>query len=137
MAISAGCGKFIHGISQESCEVTEFGYHDYEGIAVDLSEKERIVRDLGDNTNLMLKNHGILVCGPTLEHAMRNLYLVHRACEIQLATMSTTPLSQLKLASEDSILKARKVSFNNEGRGLREFNALIRLLDKTDTSYRN
>ena len=65
------------------------GYHDYEGVADDLDENERLVRDLGQHNAMILRNHGLLTCGRTVAHAfflMRNL---EKSCKAQIAAMST------------------------------------------------
>ncbi|NPC58174.1 class II aldolase/adducin family protein [Caenimonas soli] len=60
-------------------------YHGYEGIATNLDERERLVRDLGDNRHMILRNHGLLVCGRTIPEAFADIYYLERACQIQVA----------------------------------------------------
>ncbi|WP_129141693.1 class II aldolase/adducin family protein [Modicisalibacter coralii] len=64
-------------------------YHDYEGIALDLTERERLVADLGDKPVMVLRNHGMLVCGRTVGEAFRRMYNLERSCQAQLAAMAT------------------------------------------------
>ncbi len=64
-------------------------YHDYEGIALDLAERERLVRDLGDKPVMILRNHGLLVCGRSVGEAFRRMYNLERSCKAQLAIMAT------------------------------------------------
>ncbi|MDI9712601.1 class II aldolase/adducin family protein, partial [Acinetobacter baumannii] len=72
-------------LSQQSLGVlASLGYHDYEGIALDEGEKARLVRDLGSNTNLMLRNHGLLCVGATPADAFVAMYFVEAACMIQV-----------------------------------------------------
>lgn len=60
-------------------------YHDYEGIALDLEERERLVRDLGDRHQCMiLRNHGLLAAGRTIAEAFVNIYFLERACQAQI-----------------------------------------------------
>lgn len=59
-------------------------YHDYEGIAVDLDERERLVRDLGSNEAMILRNHGLLTTGTSIPAAFSNLYFLERACQAQI-----------------------------------------------------
>ena len=59
-------------------------YHDYEGIAVDLDERERLVRDLGDRKAMMLKHHGLLTVGRTVGEAFYYMYYLEQACRIQV-----------------------------------------------------
>jgi ribulose-5-phosphate 4-epimerase/fuculose-1-phosphate aldolase len=59
-------------------------YHEYEGIAVDLAERERLVRDLGSNDAMILRNHGLLATGSSIASAFTNLYFLERACQVQI-----------------------------------------------------
>jgi ribulose-5-phosphate 4-epimerase/fuculose-1-phosphate aldolase len=66
----------------------EVAYHDYEGIAVDLSERERIVADLGDKSAMILRNHGTLALGENVGEAFIKIYFLERACEAQVKALS-------------------------------------------------
>jgi ribulose-5-phosphate 4-epimerase/fuculose-1-phosphate aldolase len=66
----------------------EIAYHDYEGIAVDLDERERIVADLGDKSAMILRNHGTLALGETVGEAFIKIYFLERACEAQVKALS-------------------------------------------------
>jgi ribulose-5-phosphate 4-epimerase/fuculose-1-phosphate aldolase len=63
-------------------------YHGYEGIALDLDERERLVRDLGQHKAMILANHGLLVAGRTIPEAFNNIYYLERACQAQIAAQS-------------------------------------------------
>ena len=60
-------------------------YHGYEGIALDLDERERLVHDLGEHRAMILRNHGLLVGGRTIPEAWADIYYLERACQIQVA----------------------------------------------------
>jgi ribulose-5-phosphate 4-epimerase/fuculose-1-phosphate aldolase len=60
------------------------GYHAYEGIALDLEERERLVADLGPHKAMVLRNHGLLAAGSTIAEAFVNLYYLERACQAQV-----------------------------------------------------
>ena len=60
-------------------------YHGYEGIALDLDERSRLVSDLGANRAMILLNHGLLVGGRTIPEAWSDLYYLERACQAQVA----------------------------------------------------
>jgi len=62
----------------------DLAYHDYEGIALDLDERERIVKDLGTKSLLMLRNHGTLTLGPTCGTAFLRMYFLENACKTQV-----------------------------------------------------
>jgi ribulose-5-phosphate 4-epimerase/fuculose-1-phosphate aldolase len=59
-------------------------YHNYEGIALDLAERDRLVNDLGAHNAMILRNHGLLTCGKSIPEAFQQMYFLERACEIQL-----------------------------------------------------
>ncbi|MFP7671835.1 class II aldolase/adducin family protein [Marivita sp. S0852] len=64
-------------------------FHDYEGIALDLAERERLVGDLGDAKVMILRNHGLLTCGGTVGEAFTLMYNLERTCKAQVALMSS------------------------------------------------
>src|SRR5215213_4840995 len=66
----------------------EVAYHDYEGVAVDLDERERIVADLGDKGAMLLRNHGTLTVGDTIGEAFLRIYFLERACQAQILALS-------------------------------------------------
>ncbi|MCH8685180.1 class II aldolase/adducin family protein [Pedomonas mirosovicensis] len=113
-------------------------YHDYEGVATDLDERERLVADIGDKHVLMLRNHGTLTVGRTVGDAFLRMYFLERACEAQVMALSAgaqglytppqgTPEKVAGQASADNItLLAQFLAWP----------ALIRKLDRMDPSYR-
>src|SRR5512134_3216861 len=58
-------------------------YHEFEGVTVRDDEKPRLVRSLGDKSYLILRNHGLLVCGRTVPEAFLRMWTIERACQIQ------------------------------------------------------
>jgi ribulose-5-phosphate 4-epimerase/fuculose-1-phosphate aldolase len=66
--------------------VGQVAYHDFEGPSVHDDEKPRLVANLGDKSAMILRNHGLLVAGPTIPDAFELLFRLDRACEIQVAT---------------------------------------------------
>jgi ribulose-5-phosphate 4-epimerase/fuculose-1-phosphate aldolase len=66
----------------------ELAYHDYEGVAVDLSERERLIADLGDKGAMLLRNHGTLAVGASVGECFLKLYFLERACEAQILALS-------------------------------------------------
>lgn len=63
-------------------------YHGYEGIALDLDERERLVADLGPHKAMILQNHGLLVAGRTIPEAWGQIYFLERACQAQVAALA-------------------------------------------------
>ena len=66
----------------------ELAFHDYEGIAVDLGERERLVADLGDKNAMILRNHGTLAVGKNVGECFVRLYFLERACQAQVMALS-------------------------------------------------
>jgi ribulose-5-phosphate 4-epimerase/fuculose-1-phosphate aldolase len=66
----------------------DLAFHDYEGVAVDLSERERIVADLGSKNAMILRNHGTLAVGASIGECFVRLYFMERACQAQIMALS-------------------------------------------------
>src|SRR5437764_15334871 len=88
IAVSAmKCG--LLPLSQTSVRfVGHVGYHDYEGPAVELDERERIVNDLGPHDALIMRNHGLLTCGATIQQAFNTMYQLELSCRSQVDAMA-------------------------------------------------
>ena len=72
----------------------DLAFHDYEGVAVDLDERERIVADLGDKGAMLLRNHGTLAVGGNVGECFVKLYFLERACQAQIMALSAGDRSQ-------------------------------------------
>ncbi len=111
-------------------------YHDYEGFAVDVDERKRLVEHLGDNRVMQLRNHGLLAPGTSIPEAFQELHFIERACAAQLAAQSAcAPLLTItdELAKEAAhYIESTRAS----GRIERHWNALIRQLDRETTEYK-
>ncbi|HEX2803677.1 MAG TPA: class II aldolase/adducin family protein [Sphingomicrobium sp.] len=66
----------------------DIAFHDYEGVAVDLDERERLVANLGDKGGLILRNHGTLAVGKSVGECFVKLYFLERACQAQVMALS-------------------------------------------------
>ena len=66
----------------------KLSYHDYEGIALNLDERERLVKDIGDKKLMLLRNHGTLAVGSTAAEAFIGIFFLERACAQQVAALS-------------------------------------------------
>jgi ribulose-5-phosphate 4-epimerase/fuculose-1-phosphate aldolase len=111
-------------------------YHDYEGIALDLDERERLARDLGAHKAMILRNHGLLTAGASVPEAFSLMFYLERACEVQIAALSTGR-ELVHPATEVCEKTARQYEPDDEPAGMREWRALLRQLDRTDPGYRN
>jgi len=112
-------------------------YHDFEGITVHADEGPRLLRSIGDRPAVILRNHGLLAWGDTVPRAFAVLWLLQRACEIQVATLS---MGKPRLVPEDIQRKctADSLQFNARfGAGQDVFDALTRQIDRVDPSYRS
>ena len=111
---------------------------DYNGLALDRAEGERMARALGDRTVLLLRNHGVLVVGPAVAEAFNTLYFFERACEAQILALSTgRKLRRLPEAIVRSTCAQFESSALVEGQSRVElhFRALRRLLDRSEPDY--
>ena len=68
----------------------DLAFHDYEGVAVDLEERERLVANLGDKSAMILRNHGTLAVGKTIGECFVRLYFLERACQAQVMALSAS-----------------------------------------------
>ncbi len=120
--------------------IAHTAYHDYESIATDLGERQRIVRDLGDNRVLVLRNHGLLTVGGSVAEAFVWLYRAERACRMQLAVQqSGAKLVEIPADIQEMTVDRNRVANSPEGHrpiGKFEWPALIRMLDREDASYK-
>ncbi len=123
-------------ISQQSLfPLTSLGYHDYEGLALNDAEKPRLVADLGQNNYLILRNHGVLTVGSCVADAFLAMYILERACRIQiLAQSGNTDLVHIAQPILDGILAQREIVTRGMG-GKLAWPGLLRKLDRIDTSY--
>jgi ribulose-5-phosphate 4-epimerase/fuculose-1-phosphate aldolase len=115
----------------------KLAYHDFEGVTVHADEGPRLVRNIGDKPAVILRNHGLLAWGDTIPRTFAILWLLNRACEIQLASAAMGPVIEL---SEEIQRKCTRDSLQFDpafGAGRDVFDALTRMLDRVDTSYRN
>lgn len=105
------------------------GYHDYEGPAVDLAERERLVRDLGPHDAMILRNHGLLTCGATIEQAFNTLYQLEMSCRAQVDAMAGG--RQIVLPPQEVIAHTAKLYQPGTRRpyGVLEWHALLRQLE--------
>ena len=65
-------------------------YHDFVGIALNLDEREIIVKNLGHHKAMIMRNHGLLTLGNSIPEAFYYMYYLNKSCEIQIQTLSAT-----------------------------------------------
>ncbi|MFZ2738743.1 MAG: class II aldolase/adducin family protein [Burkholderiaceae bacterium] len=137
VAVSAQkCG--ILPISQQSTFVlSSLAYHDYEGVAFNDDEKPRLQNDLGNAKHLVLRNHGLLTVGKTISDAFMHMYRLESVCQIQVSAQAGGELihydEQIYQADTPT---AQYIRDGGLGGGF-VWPALLRKLDRIDTSYKN
>ena len=116
-------------------------YHDFEGIALDLDERSRLVNDLGDKNVLVLRNHGLLTCGRSVAEAFKLMHNLERSCKAQLAIQASgaeinSVSDNIARHTAEQYAKAYE-KMETEGRPDSEWAAFKRMLEKTDPDYVN
>jgi ribulose-5-phosphate 4-epimerase/fuculose-1-phosphate aldolase len=113
-------------------------YHDYDP-DIGLHERQKLAANLGNKRLMILRNHGLLACGHTIAQAVVSMYRLERACQVQIAAGQAG--GTLNVPTPDVCEAAAKVEDLNwgpdGGAGEKEFAALVRLMDRIDSSYRN
>ena len=117
----------------------DVAYHDFEGIATELDERERLVVDLGAKNSMILRNHGTLTVGESVPQAFLRMYFLERACEAQVHMLSA---GRAGLNNPNQGV-AEKVESQSSGPGIRmlaeglAWPALLRKLDRVNPGYRD
>ncbi|OZI34863.1 class II aldolase [Bordetella genomosp. 10] len=135
MALSSlSCG--LLPMNQTAMRFARIGYHDYQGVVLDLSEQESLVRDLGEHNALILRNHGLLTVGNTIAEAFNAMHRLELSAKAQLAALACN--TDLNPVSAECIEKTFQNYQPNVRRpfGVLEWPALIRKLDRLDQSYK-
>lgn len=112
------------------------GYHGYEGVALELGERERIAADIATHPALMMCNHGLLTAGRSIPHAFYLMYYLDRACRVQLQVQATGRPVVVPDA-ETCEKAARQFEDDPVPMGMREWPALLRELDRVDPGFRH
>ena len=113
------------------------GFHDYEVPTADVSERERIAQDLGSHSAMIMRNHGLIACGRSVQDTWNLMYWLETACKVQVDTLSSgveLSLPSHELATQMSQRYAPDGAINFAPM---EWPALLRQLDREDSSYRN
>jgi ribulose-5-phosphate 4-epimerase/fuculose-1-phosphate aldolase len=142
--VTVACAE--HGLSPHNFYGAQLygqvAYHDFEGISIDLAERERLVKSLDDKNYMILRHHGLLACGETAAAAFFRMYQLQRACEVQVNTMKMgnelRPLDAavLNRTMQQSQAAVAKGFDKNHGFGEDTYAALIRQLDASGANFR-
>jgi ribulose-5-phosphate 4-epimerase/fuculose-1-phosphate aldolase len=137
MAVASSAG----GLSISNFYAAQLGgrvaYHDFEGITVHADEGPRLVNSIGNKPAVVLRNHGLLAWGKTVPTAFYTLFTLQRACEIQIAGAALGPVIPIPEAIQRRCAEdARRVATGDDI-GRDAFDALVRLVDRQDRSWRD
>ena len=140
MAVSA-MREGLMPISQQACMFAGcMSYHDFNGPVLDLVERERLIRDLGRNDVMLLRNHGALVAGSTIAQTFLYAYFLELACKVQVDVMaagrdivvpSNQALENTRRLYSDIMRNREKVQLNGE----LEWCAMLRWLESEGAQY--
>jgi ribulose-5-phosphate 4-epimerase/fuculose-1-phosphate aldolase len=136
MAVSVmACG--LLPLTQTSMRFAgHIGYHEYEGPTIELEERARLVRDLGKHDALILRNHGLLACGPTIPQAFNTMYQLELSCRSQVDAMAAR--TDLVMPSENVTAHSAHL-YRPETRrpwGVLEWPAMLRRLEAEGADWR-
>ena len=108
-------------------------YHDYEGLALNPEEQPRLVRDLGSNTYLILRNHGLLTVGQSMAEAFQAMHRLEAACMVQVRAQAGGGLTYI---SPDILKKATVESQADRAhKAMLAWPGLLRRLDRRNPGY--
>jgi len=136
VAMSAQKNGLLPISQQATIALASLGYHDYEGIALRDDEKPRLVRDLGEKTALILKNHGLLTVGGTVAEAFLAMYVLETACQIQVLAQAGGALEPVSPAVLEGVT-ANVVEVTKGQGGAIAWPALLRKLDRRLPGFRD
>jgi ribulose-5-phosphate 4-epimerase/fuculose-1-phosphate aldolase len=137
IAVSAQEHGLLPISQQSSFVLASLGYHDYEGLALNDEEKPRLVSDLGNKTFLILRNHGLLTVGVSVADAFLSMFLLERACRIQILAQSGG--EKLITIPEEILaqIPAQEMVVTKGGPGRLVWPGLLRKLDRMGANYRD
>lgn len=134
MAVSTlECG--VLPLTQTAMRFFDTAYHDFEGIVLDEREQASLLRDMGDNCHLVLRNHGLLVATATVAEAFNAMQRFEQVCKAQLLTLACG--QPLRAVAAEIVESVRRNYLPSTRRpfGVMEWPAMLRKLDRIDPGY--
>jgi len=124
--------------SQQSLfALASLSYHEYEGVALNVEEKARLVADLGSTNFMILRNHGLLTCTDSIPDTFLAMFILQRACEIQLKAQATNePLVTIN-AQILAGIKMQASEVTNAAGGKLAWPGILRKLDRMCPDFKN
>jgi len=114
----------------------QVAYHDYAGITENAEERAAITNNLGDKRAMLMRNHGSVTVGVSTQEAYSWTQRLVKACQIQLQLMASG--AELVVPSEEVCQHVvSQFMEHNKGRGLDDWPAALRQLDRIDNTYRH
>ena len=137
IAVSAQKDGLLPISQQAMFPLASLAYHDYEGLALNEEEKPRLVTDLANKSYMILRNHGLLTVGKDAAEAFLSMYILERACRIQI--LAEAGGGELHRVPEPIVnLTAKQLSAVTIGQGAElTWPGLLRKLNRIDSSYRD
>jgi ribulose-5-phosphate 4-epimerase/fuculose-1-phosphate aldolase len=112
------------------------GYHDYEVPTADASERERIALDLGRHSAMIMRNHGLIACGRTVQDTWNLMYWLETACQVQVDVLASGAKLNLPTHELATRMAQRYAPDGSINFAPMEWPALLRQLDREDPSYK-
>ena len=138
VAVSAmKCG--LLPISQHAMRVQrQATYHDYEGVALDMDERARMAKDLGKTSKAMiLRNHGLLTLGESVREAFELMYYLDCACQIQVDAVAGGMDNVIQMSKQAGDTAAQQLERSGRPATHKDWPALLRLLERRGSNYRD
>jgi ribulose-5-phosphate 4-epimerase/fuculose-1-phosphate aldolase len=133
VAVSAQAEGLLPLSQHALIALPRLAYHDYEGIALNLDERERLVHDLGDKTIMLLRNHGTLSVGATAADCWVGMFYLERACKQQVMALSCGR-DRVLIAPQGAQDEVRRQTSRGMG-GALAWPGCLRLLDRESPGY--
>ena len=135
VAVSA-MAEGLMPITQHAMQIGEIAYHDYEGVALDLDERERITNDLGQGQFMLLRNHGTLTVGSSANAAFMAMYYLERSCTMQVKALTAKQINMPPQGSGAKAAAQTTLLFDGTVDEI-AWPAWLRKIDRIDDSFRH
>ena len=137
-AVSAMAAGLMEHTQTGMIARSDIAYHEYEGIATDLEERERLVEDMGDKHVMILRNHGTLAIGRSVGECFLRLYFLERACDAQVKMLSAGPdgLHNPPQGTPEKVKSQTPPAGIGMVANALAWPALLRKLDRVDPGFR-
>lgn len=137
VAVSAQANGLLPISQQSLFPLASLSYHAYEGVALNPDEKARLVADLGSTNFMILRNHGLLTCGPNVAETFLFMYILQQACHVQiLAQAGGGELIEIPAPILAGIQAQSEQVLKHAG-GALAWPGLLRKLDRQNPGYRD